>query len=69
MKTWIKKVNCILIKHDEHIKKVCTITKVVGGFFTEKIPFQINMKHRKSTTFCTKIWHHCCDGHKHVHVL
>lgn len=69
MKTWIKKVNCILIKHDERIEKGLYYHKGGGVFFTEKIPFQINMKHRKSTTFCTNIWHHCCDGHKHVHVL
>lgn len=69
MKTWIKKVNCILIKHDERIKKGLYYHKGGEGFFfTEKIPFQINMKHRK-IAFCTNIWHHCCDGHKHVHVL
>lgn len=36
MKTWIKKVNCILIKHDERIKKGLYYHKGGGGFFHRK---------------------------------
>lgn len=36
MKTWIKKLNCILIKHDERIKKGLYYHKGGGGFFHRK---------------------------------
>lgn len=65
IKTWIKKVSCIHIKHVKHIKKVCSLSQK-WVFFHRKKYTLTHMQDRKSTTFSTNIWHHRCDGHKHV---